>query len=204
MKKIQDSQEAALWVESGGLLAYPTDTLYGMGCCIQNLDQVKTIRNLKESSLGKPLSVLFPPQNKEEILNSISFSGENYFDALMNLLPGPYTFIVPIFGGIPKSVVGEKNSVGMRMIQNPLMDSFFERFKQPIITTSINLEGKPPLENIEEIKKFFMNREDILVLEDPTYTPKGTPSSIVDLSNGPAKLIRRGMGLEKLKLFFKF
>lgn len=153
---------------------YPTDTIYGIGCDATNDSSVKRIRELKGRD-SKPFSVIAP---------SISWIKDNCVlsdkaKSWLLKLPGPYTLILPLKN--PKAVCAQTNmglnSLGVR-IPDHWISELVASFGKPIITTSVNVAGKPPAIKLEQLELFAV---EFIIYEGEKL---GKPSTVVDLIKG--------------------
>lgn len=173
-------------LKNGGVIAYPTDTLYGIGCDALNGKAVKKVYKIKERDFSKPMSIAVSSMKMLEQYVTIT---EETKTLLEKTLPGPYTILLPKKDTISSLVTAGSNLVGVRIPDYDLILEVIEKFAGPIITTSANLSGET------DITKY----EDIILPVD--YIIKGKcrynqPSTVFDPIN--KKILRKGVGLEKI------
>lgn len=160
-------------IKKGALFIYPTDTIYGIGCDATNTSSVEKIRELKKRE-EKPFSVIVP--NKGWIEEVCGHIDENR----LSLLPGPYTFFLPLIDkeAVAKNVSGGE-SLGVR-----IPDHWFTKIVQesgaPFITTSVNVTNEPHMERVEDVPQEILNEVDFVVYEGPIV---GESSKKIDLRN---------------------
>lgn len=167
-------------VKDGAVFIYPTDTIYGIGCDARNKDAVQKIRELKNRD-KKPFSIIVP--SIEWISENCSLS--NVAKKWLLKLPGPYTLIVPLnnHSAVCSSTNSGLNSIGVRFPKH-WFTSFVESLDFPIVTTSVNLSGKPPASSLDELKAFNV---DFIIYDGEL---KNNPSVVVDLTKGENLLKR--------------
>ena len=175
-------------LKEGGIIIYPTDTVYGIGCDIFNkaaLDRVRTIKNDPDFKL---LSFICP--SFKNISNYAKVSDYAYRN-MKYLLPGPYTFILPAAKQVPKKLWTKRNTVGIRIPDHNVALKIVEELGNPIVSTSVtNRKGTVFVDPLE-IKVIFNAHVDLMLASGKLA---GKPSSIIDLSNEEPKVIREGAG----------
>ncbi|MFH1306288.1 MAG: L-threonylcarbamoyladenylate synthase [Candidatus Micrarchaeota archaeon] len=176
-------------LKSGGVVCYPTDTLYGIGGDAQNIDAVKKIFDIKGGGKGRPFSVLFA--DWETALEYVKIEID-VGEELKKITPGPYTFLFPAKKPLP-AAPGEL--LGCRVPDNRFCLELAKKFKKPIISTSANLHrGRPPA-SIEEVDVKVSGKVDLVI--DGGICKYGEGSTIIDVGN--RKILRKGAGLEKAR-----
>ena len=170
-------------LSKGGIIVYPTDTIYGFGCDAKNEIAIKKLNKIK--GRRKPLSVLAP--SKKSVLSWLSIP-QKYQSKVLKKMGGPRTVIVPIKNGIvSKSITGNNNTLGVRIPDHPFCHKISNVYKNPITTTSVNRTGQYPLSNPDEIKNEFDNEIE-LIIEDGLI--KGHGSSILFFEKLKWKILR--------------
>ena len=160
LKKNQvDIIKACEILKNGGLIVYPTDTIYGIGCDAKNDKAIKKINNLKGRK--SPISVLAP--NKHTAMQWITVE-KIYHKMISKKLGSASTIIAPVKNGIvSKLIMGEKNSLGIRIPENNFCYQLSNSYPNPITTTSVNRTGQPPLTNPNQIQNEFGNKIDLII-----------------------------------------
>ena len=179
-------EKAILHLEGGGIVVYPTDTLWGIGCNALNENGVKRLIKIKGKIEGG-MSVIIP---KIETVKKICEVSERDEKILRDNLPGPFTFIMKVKSKFPKGVCRNER-IGIRIPNNKTALKLSAKF--PIISTSANKHGEATVKNIKEAKEIFGN--EILYLEGEE--PLGFQSTIINLDEGEVEVIRKGMGYLK-------
>lgn len=183
-------EEAVKFLRAGKVIVYPTDTLYGLGCDALNEAAVQKINAIKKRKELKPLSVIV--KDVEEIKKYAFLSAKNK-TILENLLPGAFTFILPGVKKIPALVVGGGNNLGIRIPDSLVTQKLAEKFENPIITTSVNIEGEEamndPFKIVDEFKAQFHSPDLVL---DGGKIENPHPSVIIDISEKNPRIVRTG------------
>jgi tRNA threonylcarbamoyl adenosine modification protein (Sua5/YciO/YrdC/YwlC family) len=171
----------------GGLVSYPTDTTYGIGCDLLNKRAIERIYALKKRDRRKPVSILCSDLKD---LSRYAVLSNTAYRILRRQLPGPYTFIVPATPLVPKIMLRPQKMVGVRIPNSRIVRDVVEELGRPLISTSATLEDGTILNDPEEIERRFRSTLDIVIAE---HCP-GEPSSIIDLTQGEPIVIRKGRG----------
>ena len=169
-------------LESGGLIVYPTDTFYGIGCNLYNKKGIQLIYRLKNRPLKKPFS--FVCDSLKEISRYAIVSNYAY-KTMKRLLPGPYTFILEGTRLVPKIMLTKRKTVGVRVPNNNICQAIVQTFGKPIISTSAGYDDP------QSIKEAYGPFIDIIIDGGVFYQ---NPSSIVSLIDDMPEIIREGKG----------
>ena len=182
---------AAFWdtLRAGGLVAYPTDTLYGLGTDATNPDALRRLQALKGRQ--GPFSVLVGSLAMlwDYALVSPAIAGK-----LSEMLPGPYTMILPLSPDhdLPSPLIGPEGKVGFRCSSDSFLQRAFGAGTGLVVSTSVNLTARPPLQHPDEIQDQFRGQLDLLV--DAGSLPPSRGSTILDPGTMPWKVLRQGDG----------
>lgn len=169
-------------LEKGGLIAYPTDTFYGIGCDLYNKKGIQLIYRLKNRPLKQPFS--FICDSLKEISQYAKVSNYAY-KTMKRLLPGPYTFILEGTRLVPKIMLTKRNTVGIRVPDNKICMAIVRTFGRPIISTSAGHDDP------ESIREVYGGHLDAIVDGGVIYP---SPSSVVSLMGDVPEVIREGKG----------
>jgi tRNA threonylcarbamoyl adenosine modification protein (Sua5/YciO/YrdC/YwlC family) len=178
-------------LKEGGLIIYPTDTVYGLGCDITNTKALERIAKIKGIKLEKA-NFSFICHDLSNISDYIRQIDTTTFKILKRTLPGPYTFILPGNNNLPKEFK-KKKTVGIRVPNNAIVLEIVKLLGNPIVSTSIYDEDEV-LEystDPELIFEKWQNKVDLII--DGGYGDN-QPSTIIDLSEGEPVVIREGKG----------
>lgn len=178
--------EASQVVRSGGLVVYPTDTVYGLGADPLNEAAVNRAFEAKRRE-AKPMPVLVSNIEAAKRLVYVNEEAE----ALMRIFwPGPLTIVLPSRGVVPSRVTAGLPSLGVRMPSHPVALRLIEACGGALIGTSANISGRPPPKTVEEALLQIGDAVDLAIDAGPA--PHGMPSTVVDLSSGEPRLVREG------------
>jgi tRNA threonylcarbamoyl adenosine modification protein (Sua5/YciO/YrdC/YwlC family) len=175
-------------LSEGGVIIYPTDTVYGIGCDIFNKDALERIFNIKNDSGTKLLS--FICSDLKDIARYAKVSDYAY-RTMKHLLPGPYTFILPAAKEVPKKLWSNRKTVGIRVPNHPVCLGIVKELGHPIISTSTTNRKGEVLYNPLDIKHIFNSNVDLMLASGNLM---GSPSSVIDLSDDEPEVIREGAG----------
>jgi len=182
-------------LKDGGIIIYPTDTVYGIGCDIFNKEALERIFTIKNDGITKLFS--FVCSDLKDIAKYAKVSDYAY-RTMKHLLPGPYTFILPAAKQVPKKLWSKRKTVGIRVPKHAVALKLVAELGNPIISTSTtNRKGTLIIDPVE-IKSIFENQVDLMLSQGGL---SGKPSSIVDLSGEAPEIIREGAG--DISFFYK-
>jgi tRNA threonylcarbamoyl adenosine modification protein (Sua5/YciO/YrdC/YwlC family) len=175
-------------LRKGGIIAYPTDTYYGIGCDIMNKKAIQSIYQIKLRSKNQPFSFICSGLKNISLYAKVS----NYaYKTMKRLLPGPYTFILEGSKLVPQIMLTQRKTAGIRVPDNRISLAIVEELGNPIISTSAALPDGTILYDPSLIQDHFRNRIDIVVDGGPV---PGEPSSVISLINDEPEIIREGLG----------
>ena len=183
-------KKAAHVLEQGGLIIYPTDTVYALGCLSNNIDGLQRLANIKQIKLDKaPLS--FFMRNFNDLSNYVRPLDNSTFKLLKRCLPGPYTFILPCLK--LQKPFERRRSIGIRMAHHPILEALMDLVTAPLITSSLHDEDEILDYTTDpfRIYEYWENNID-LMLEDGYGG--NIPSTVVDLCGTEPQLVREGKG----------
>lgn len=175
-------------LKAGGVIIYPTDTVYGIGCDIFNRVALDRIFEMKNDSKTKLFSFVCP--DLKDIAKYARVSDYAY-RSMKHLLPGPYTFVLPAAKEVPKTLWTKRSTVGIRVPKHNIALELVRELGNPIISTSVTSRNGDILTNPEEIKNIFNPFVDLMLAAG---TLSNMPSSIIDLSDDEPVIIREGAG----------
>jgi tRNA threonylcarbamoyl adenosine modification protein (Sua5/YciO/YrdC/YwlC family) len=175
-------------LKEGGVIIYPTDTVYGLGCDIFNREALARIFHIKNDTNTKLFS--FVCSDLKDIAKYARVSDYSY-RMMKHLLPGPYTFILPAAKLVPKTLWTKRKTVGIRIPDNPIALKLVEELGNPIISTSVTTRKGEIMNDPAIIKMIFDKQVDLML---SAGFGNNTPSSIVDLSTDSPEIIREGAG----------
>uniref|UniRef100_A0A7C3V8G3 Threonylcarbamoyl-AMP synthase n=1 Tax=Desulfobacca acetoxidans TaxID=60893 RepID=A0A7C3V8G3_9BACT len=173
---------------SGGIIGYPTDTGYALGCDLYNLKGISKLYQIKRRPLSKPFSFICADLKN---ISEYAQVGNYAYKTMKRLLPGPYTFILEASRQVPKILQTKRHTVGIRVPDHPIALALVETLGHPIISTGANLPDQPPESDPYEIAEKFKAHLN-LVIDAGIILP--APSSIVSLIDDVPEVIRTGAG----------
>jgi tRNA threonylcarbamoyl adenosine modification protein (Sua5/YciO/YrdC/YwlC family) len=159
-------------LKQGGVIAYPTDTIYGLGCDIFNKKGVKKLYQIKRRDPKKPFSFICADLSDVAVYAQVS----NFaFKIMKRYLPGPYTFVLEATRIVPDLLTTKQKTVGIRIPANPIALAIVQQLGHPLVTTSANISGKEPC-------------------YDPAEIVMGEPSTVISLVDDEVTILRQGSG----------
>ena len=178
-------------LKNGGLIIYPTDTVYGLGCDITNVKAVEKVAKIKGIKLEKA-NLSFICYDLSHISDYVKQIDTATFKLLKRALPGPYTFILPGNSNLPK-VFKNKKTVGIRVPDNNIIRAIVKELGNPIISTSIHDDDEIIEYSTDPELIFEKWQNQIELVIDGGYGDN-IPSTIIDLSGNEPEIIREGKG----------
>jgi tRNA threonylcarbamoyl adenosine modification protein (Sua5/YciO/YrdC/YwlC family) len=181
-------KKAVTVLQDGGIIAYPTDTFYGIGCDIMNKKAIQKIYRLKQRDKKQPFSFICAS------LKNISDYAKvtNYaYKTMKRLLPGPYTFILEGSRLVPKIMLTKRKTAGIRVPDNNICLAIVNGLGNPVISTSATDEKGEVIIDPSFIKDYFGNRLDMII---DGGIVENRPSSVVSLIDDYPEIIREGLG----------
>ncbi|GAA4272290.1 L-threonylcarbamoyladenylate synthase [Aquimarina gracilis] len=187
----REIQKVVDCLRNGGLIIYPTDTVYGLGCDITNNRALERIAQIKGVKLAKA-NFSFICKDLSNLSDYVKQIDNATFKLLKRTLPGPYTFILPGSNNLP-TVFKKKKTVGIRVPDNNICTTIVEELGNPIVSTSIYDEDEviEYTTDPELILEKWDNLVDMVI--DGGYGDN-IPSTVIDLTEGDPVLIREGKG----------
>ncbi len=180
--------EAAAALRRGGVVAYPTETFYGLGARADDAAALARLAAAKLRPGGKPLPLLAADEAQVRAVASLS---DSLAQALARRFwPGPLTLVLPAAAPLDGAVTGDGGTVGIRIPGHALARALARGAGGAIVSTSANLAGAPPVTRPEELAPELLARIDGVV--DGGETPGGLPSTVVSVEGGEASLLREG------------
>lgn len=175
-------------LEGGGIIAYPTDTQYGIGCDLFQKRAIEKVYRIKKRNPKKPFSFIC-----SDLKNISEFAKvSNYaYKTMRRLLPGPYTFILEGTRLVPKIMLTKRKQAGIRVPDHTIALSIVEELGHPIINTTATRNDNGVISDPEEIEHVFKGSIDIVI--DGGNVP-GLPSTVVSLIGDEPEIFREGLG----------
>lgn len=179
---------AAETVMRGGVIGFPTDTIYGLGCSLFDVSAVEMVARLKRRDPSLAVISLIPhPGQVYGLAREVSEVAERL---MARFWPGPLSLIFTAAAIVPARVRGAGGTVALRCPRDHLCERLLDRIGGPVVASSANLTGQRPAETAEEVVRIFGNQLDLVIDGGPRHG--GQPSTLVDVSRERSRLLRRG------------
>ena len=176
-------------LRSGGVIAYPTETFYGLGVDAFNTAAVERLVKLKGRPGGKPISVIIKDAC---VLKTVAREVPPDATRLIKRFwPGPLTIVFKAVDGLPAALTGESATIGVRVSADPTAGRLVAELSAPLTATSANPSGEEPPVTAEEVLRYFGKRLDAII--DGGRLPGRSASTVVDVTGAELKILRAGM-----------
>jgi len=175
---------------AGGVIIYPTDTVYGIGCSIKDKSAIERVYLIKRQRNKSPFSFVCADLKN---ISEYAHVSNSAFKIIKRLIPGPYTFILPAarMKQLPKLLVSKRKTVGIRVPDNPITLALVCGLGGPILSTSVTTAEGDILNDVEEISSLLGNQVDIIIDGGAKTTE---PSTVLDLTGDRPVVLRKGSG----------
>ena len=183
-RKIKRAIEA---MERGGVVAYPTDCAYALGCDLQSRDGIEKLYQTKKMDRNQPLAFLVPDLSdlaKYAVVDNPSYR------LLRRIFPGPYTVLLPASREVPRLLQSKRRTIGMRVPDNEVTMALMRALGRPILSTTASEQGGEPLIDPRDVAAMFPKAD--IVLDGGYGRPEVT--TVLDLSSGQIEIVRQGAG----------
>ncbi len=186
-RKIQQAVDA---LHSGGVVAYPTDSIYALGCALEARDAIERIFRAKQMNKNQRLALICPDLSTASEYGMFS---QTAFRLAQRIFPGPYTLVVPATRAVPRTLTDHKRrTVGIRVTSHPIAQALAQGLGRPLLTSSaIVPETHEPCRDADEILEAFGNAVDVVI--DAAQTPS-EPSTVIEVDGEEIRLLRQGQG----------
>ena len=184
----QDIDRCLEVLNAGGLILYPTDTVWGIGCDATNEAAVSKIYHLKQREDSKKMIVLMATER--EVMHHVTQLDLSIFDYL-DTVTKPTTVIYEGVIGLAENILGEDSSVGIRICDETFCKHLIKRFQKPIVSTSANISGQPTPSFYADITKEIINSVDYVVGYRQTDDVPKEPSSVIKWDNSGKVIVLR-------------
>jgi len=192
-------RDAVETLKAGGIVAYPTETFYGLGAKFDIEEALKKIYELKQRPDEKAIPLII---GNKELLPVITASVSNIAESLMNRFwPGPLTLILPAKENLSEFITGGTNTVAVRIPGESFALNLAKTANFPITATSANVSGTSPAQNAETVMSCFGDTIDLII--DGGTTPGGLPSTIVDATESEIRIMRDGVIKKELLTLYQ-
>jgi len=175
-------------LRSDGVIIYPTDTVYGLGCDIQSRKALERVRRIKRMDNKRHLSFVFADLKAISLYAQVT---DWAYKILRRHLPGPYTFVLKATRLVPRIVLTRRNEVGIRIPDNKICQALLASLGNPILSSSVRLPDDQLLDDPKEIDRIYKGQVD-MVVDGGVFLPQ--PSSVISLMDDVPEVIRVGKG----------
>ncbi len=175
-------------LRSGGVIAYPTDSMYAIGCSVTDKKAINRLYKIKEESRHKPLSFIC---DSIKMASQYAIVSNHAYRIMKRVIPGPYTFILEAQNIVPKIMLTKRHTVGIRIPDNNICLALTESLAFPIISTSLNPRYGEKLQDPVIIYERLKGMID-LVIDGGEHFP--TVSTVIDLTGPAPEVVREGAG----------
>ncbi len=175
-------------LRADGVIAYPTDTVYGLGCDIRSKKALDRVRRIKKIDNKRHLSFVFADL---KTISQYAQVSDNDYKILRRYLPGPYTFVLKATRLVPRIVLTKRNEVGIRIPDNRICQALVAELGNPILSSSVRMPDDQLLDDPRAIDNMYKGQVD-LVVDGGVFLPE--PSSIISLLEDEPNVIRVGKG----------
>ena len=178
-------------LRSGGVIVYPTDTVYGLGCSIEDKNAIERVYQIKRARRDKPFSFVCSDLKH---ISEYAHVSNRAFRTMKHLIPGPFTFILPAarMKQLPKILVSKRKTVGIRVPNHRITQAIVKELGHPILSTSVKHEETGEMyHDPSEILGWIGNQVD-LVIDGGMLVSE--PSTVLDLTGEEAVVLRQGAG----------
>jgi L-threonylcarbamoyladenylate synthase len=183
-----DFQRAVACLAQGKIVAFPTETFYGLAVDPANEEALAALFSLKRRPLDKPFPVLI--QNEEQLTGLTSAIPDAYKLLMKAFWPGPLTLVFPAGDGLSPLLTRKSGGIGIRISPHPVAIKFGRLWKGPMTATSANISGRRAARTAEEVRDFF--GDQVACILDGGQTPGGMSSTVVGFDDGKLLLLREG------------
>jgi tRNA threonylcarbamoyl adenosine modification protein (Sua5/YciO/YrdC/YwlC family) len=175
-------------LKNGGLILYPTDSVYGLGCDLFNKNAVEKIYQIKGNDKRKLLSFICSDLKN---ISEYAYVSNPAYKIMRHLLPGPFTFILSATKQVPRILLEKRKTVGIRVPDHAVCQALLTEFGKPIISTSARLPNQEFMSDPDSIADIFERLVDLFLDAGPGGLE---PSTIVDFSEDAPVVVRQGKG----------
>lgn len=191
-KKIdqKELEECKKVVQKGGIIIFPTDTVYGIGCDCFNQKALEKIYSIKRRNLNKPVNVLCSDINAiKSITKNLSMLEKKIIDKYM---PGDLTIILSKKENVKNDLINNVDTVGVRIPKNDIALTLLNYIKIPLTTTSANISDEVALTNFKDVYEKFKNNDDVDIIINGGQSDIGIASTIIRIENNQIVVLRHG------------
>ena len=172
-------------MRAGGIIAYPTESCFGLGCDPENNIAVRRLLNLKKRKRDKGLFLV--ASNVEQLESWVDIRVSEQYENIISGWPGPYTWVVPAAIPLDRWLVGGHSGIAVRVTAHPVAARLCSLFGGPIVSTSANIQGRPAFKSAQQVSKCFGGRLQSLV-----HGKIGNLVNATEIRDGSSGILLRG------------
>jgi len=180
-------------LKNGGLIVYPTDTVYGIGCDLTNKNAIERLCRIKGIKPEK-INLSFICYDLSHISEYVKHLDTSVFKALKKNLPGPFTFILEASNNVPKTLIAKKKTVGIRIPNHKIPLMLVKELGRPLISSSIK-DDDEILEYTTDPELIYEKYKNLVDIVIDSGNSGNIPSTIVDCTDGDLEVTRQGLGI---------
>ncbi|GET20218.1 L-threonylcarbamoyladenylate synthase [Prolixibacter denitrificans] len=185
----EDIRQALEVLKKGGIILYPTDTIWGIGCDATNADSVARVSELKKRESSRSMLVLMENPN---LLNSYIEEVPEVAWDLIDVADKPLTIVYPGAKNLATNLIAEDGSIGIRITEEPFTQQLIQRFHKPLVSTSANISGEPSPAFFDEVSPEIVEGVDYVVQYRQEERMPTSPSSVIRLGvSGEVQILRK-------------
>ena len=182
-------EQACDVLQNGGVILYPTDTVYALGCDIRKKSAIEKIYRIKKIDKKKPLSIVLTDISM--MSEYVKFVSNDAFKIMKKAFPGPYTFIFKASKLVPELLITNQKTIGVRIPNNKIALELVKTLNSAILSTSVNTPEGDYVIDPDNLDKELRNQIDLII---DVGIKSSNPSTVVDFSGGNIDVIRKGKG----------
>jgi len=186
-------REAARIIQAGGIIVFPTRSLYGLGVDANNPDAIRRLLQVKGRSPEKPVSILI--KSRELLTSLVADIPPSAVPLMDRFWPGSITLIFKVIAGVYPMLAAGTGKIGIRIPEHPVAVALVNDLPHPITATSANYSGSPGASSIKDLPQEFLNQIDLIL--DAGSLSGGTGSTIIDVTTDPPTVLREGEVIKK-------
>ncbi|MBI1909107.1 MAG: threonylcarbamoyl-AMP synthase [Deltaproteobacteria bacterium] len=176
-------------LREGAIVAYPTETFYGLGVNIADEQAIKRLFDLKRRDYSNPIAVVVSDRNM--LVRYVTDIPDKALLLMDNFWPGPLTILFKTTSAVSKSLTTNTGKIGIRISSHPVAQALVKRLGYPLTTTSANLSGLPPSFNVRHLKNYFGDKIGFII--DGGELAPSMGSTVVDVTEDKLTIIREGI-----------
>lgn len=181
-------EKAITTLKNGGVLVFPTETVYGIGCGVFFQQSIRRVLKIKERKADKPLPVLI--SDTDQLTGLVKGSSAMVSSLIKTFWPGPLTIIFQAGEAVPEEVTAGTGTVGVRMPDHPLCLEILKQYGKPVVAPSANISGQEPPASFMKIEPAVIEEADMAM--DDGVCRYGIPSTVVDATGRELVIVREG------------